>query len=197
MAAYIVAKALLTGGSSVCHKRGLVILNGIHSQKLFCKGCNSALVRTESQLQTGCGQEGQPSKREYKEKSGQKNRIQKCIQVCQVFFTICRVLVFVACPFDAEVCPCALAVGAAAGACAAGVCTEGQGQERHHLGHGLQRHHGHHQAPHAHTLRGGEPGLGECGGLNRLCSSSSFGYFASQSPETEVPRITVPFFVCV
>lgn len=47
--------------------------------------------------------------------------------------------------------------GDAAGTCAAGFHPAGPSPQRLHLGPGLQGHHGHHPAAHAHTLRGGMP----------------------------------------
>lgn len=55
-----------------------------------------------------------------------------------------------------------LILGAAVGARKAGIRPEGQREEWRHLSHGLQWHYGHHQAPHAYTLCGGEPCLSEC-----------------------------------
>lgn len=49
--------------------------------------------------------------------------------------------------------------GAAAGACTAGICSEGQREEWRHFCHGLQWHHVHYQAPHAHTFCGRKPCL--------------------------------------
>lgn len=57
---------------------------------------------------------------------------------------------------------CHVILGAAVGACTAGVCSEGQREEWRHLRHGLQWYYGHHQTPHAYTLCGGEPCLSEC-----------------------------------
>ena len=53
------------------------------------------------------------------------------------------------------------AAGAAVGACPAGVFTKRQEQKWHHYCFGLQRHHGHHQTPHADSICRGEPGFSE------------------------------------
>lgn len=53
-------------------------------------------------------------------------------------------------------------LGAAVGACTPGIRPEGQREEWRHHCHGLQRHYGHHQTPHAHTFCGGEPCVCEC-----------------------------------
>lgn len=65
-------------------------------------------------------------------------------------------------------------LGAAAGTCTPGVCPEGQREEWCHLCHGLQWYYGHHQTPHAHTLCGGEPRLGECLRVHEELADSDF-----------------------